>query len=80
MLFENLHVTRTVVHEVFQRGEDRALRTPVFADSLETLSAEAMMAFRSRFRKSLSTFPRQVHPVTLHFFGASPERLEVDRR
>lgn len=54
MLFENLRVNRVVVHEVFQRGEDRALRPPVFADALETLSAEAMGAFRLRMTEALS--------------------------
>lgn len=54
MLFENLRVNRIVVHEIFQRGEDRAIRPPEFADALEELSPEAMGAFRLRMTDALS--------------------------
>ena len=54
MLFENLKVNRVVVHEVFQRNEDKSIRPPVFAEGLETLSAEAMGAFRMRMTEALS--------------------------
>lgn len=54
MLFENLTVNRVAVHEVFQRGDDRAIRPPVFADALESLSPEAMEAFRRRMTEALS--------------------------
>lgn len=54
MLFENLTVNRIVVHELFQRGDDRAIRPPVFADTLESLSPEAMGAFRLRMTEALS--------------------------
>jgi len=54
MIFENLTVSRIAVHEVFQRGDDRAIRPPVFADVLESLSAEAMEAFRRRMTEALS--------------------------
>lgn len=54
MLFENLKVNRVVVHEVFQRNEDKSIRPPVFADDLENLSAEALGAFRLRMTDALS--------------------------
>jgi hypothetical protein len=54
MLFENLRVNRVTVHEVFRRGEDRAIRQPVFADALEQLSVEAMTAFRLRMTDALA--------------------------
>ncbi|GAN88182.1 nucleoid-associated protein [Komagataeibacter intermedius] len=54
MLFENLNISRVVVHEIFQRNEDRSIRSPVFADALETLSTEAMGAFRLRMTDALS--------------------------
>lgn len=54
MTFENLRVNRVVVHEIFQRGADHAIRAPVFADGLERLSAEAMEAFRARMTEALS--------------------------
>jgi hypothetical protein len=54
MLFENLIVNRVVVHEVFQRNEDKSIRPPVFAEELEHLSAEALGAFRLRMTDALS--------------------------
>ena len=54
MQFENLKVSRIVVHEVFQRNDNKSIRPPIFADSLESLSAEAMGAFRLRMTDALS--------------------------
>lgn len=54
MLFENLKVNRVVVHEVFQRNEDKSIRPPLLADDLENLSAEALGAFRLRMTDALS--------------------------
>lgn len=54
MLFENLKVGRIAVHEIFQRGDDKAIRPPVFADALESLSPEAIGAFRLRMTDALS--------------------------
>jgi hypothetical protein len=54
MLFENLRVNRIVVHEVFQRASDRSIVPPVFGDALETMSPEAMGAFRLRMTDALS--------------------------
>jgi len=54
MLFENLNVGRLVVHEVFQRNTDRSIRPPALGDALETLSAEALGAFRIRMTDALA--------------------------
>lgn len=54
MLFENLRVSRIVVHEVFQRNVDKSIRPPVFGEALEELSQEAMGAFRLRMTDALS--------------------------
>ena len=54
MLFENLKINRVVVHEAFQRNEDKSIRPPIFADGLENLSPEAMGAFRLRMTDALS--------------------------
>lgn len=54
MLFENLRVKRIAVHEVFQRDEDRNIRPPVYGETLEELSPEAMGAFRLRMTDALS--------------------------
>ena len=54
MLFENLKVKRLIVHEIFQRNDDRSIRAPVFSNSMESLSSEAMGAFRLRMTDALS--------------------------
>ena len=54
MLFENLTVSRIAVHEVFRRNDDRSIQAPVYASSLEVLSAEAIGAFRLRMTDALS--------------------------
>jgi hypothetical protein len=54
MLFEALKIGRIVVHEVFQRAEDRSIRPPALSDALENLSAQAMGAFRLRMTDALS--------------------------
>jgi len=54
MIFENLRIGRVAVHEVFQRAEDRAIRPPALAEHLETLSPEALGAFRLRMTEALA--------------------------
>ena len=54
MLFENLKVSRIAVHEFFQRNGDKSIRPPVFAEALESLSSEAIGAFRLRMTDALS--------------------------
>lgn len=54
MIFENLRVQRIAIHEIFKREMDRAIRPPVLADRLETLSPEAFGAFRLRMTDALS--------------------------
>ena len=54
MLFENLRVSRIVVHEVFQRNVDRSIHPPVFGEALEELGLDAMGAFRLRMTDALS--------------------------
>ncbi|MEI9412284.1 nucleoid-associated protein [Mesorhizobium salmacidum] len=54
MLFENLKVHRVAVHEVFRRNDDRSIQPPAYSNNLESLSAEAMGAFRLRMTDALS--------------------------
>ena len=54
MLFENLQVGRVVVHEIFQRNEDKSICPPSFSRALESLSSEAIGAFRLRMTDALS--------------------------
>lgn len=53
-MLENLRVSDIVVHEVFQRGQDRRIPQPDFGTRLENLSPEAMTAFRLRITDALS--------------------------
>lgn len=54
MIFENLTINRVVVHEVFQRNEDKSINSPVFSSNLENLSDQALGAFRLRMNDALS--------------------------
>jgi hypothetical protein len=53
-MLENLRVSDIVVHEVFQRGQDRRIPVPDFGTRLEQLTPEAMAAFRLRITDALS--------------------------
>ncbi len=53
-MLDNLRVNDIVVHEVFQRGQDRRMLKPEFGTRLEHLSPEAMTAFRLRITDALS--------------------------
>lgn len=53
-MLENLRVSDIVVHEVFQRRQDRRILQPDFGTRLENLSPEAMAAFRLRITDALS--------------------------
>lgn len=62
MLFENLRVSRIVVHEVFQRAADpRSARAPTLGEALETLSPDAMGAFRLRLTDALAAQNQSLH-------------------
>lgn len=54
MQFENLRVNRVVIHEVFQRHDDRSIQPPVLAEALERLSPEALGEFRLRMTEALA--------------------------
>ena len=54
MSFENMIVNRLIVHEVFQRRDDRQIVPPLLADAIEHLNIEAMTAFRLRLTDALS--------------------------
>jgi hypothetical protein len=54
MLTENLKVGRIIVHEVFERADDRKLIPPLCSDYLEQLPPAAIAAFRLRVTEALS--------------------------
>ncbi|MCU9850362.1 nucleoid-associated protein [Defluviimonas sp. WL0024] len=53
-MLRSLRVEHVAVHEVFQRGADRRIAPPVYATKLETLSVEALDAFRLRITEALN--------------------------
>jgi hypothetical protein len=54
MLFENLTINRVTIHEIFKRNKDKSLVPPHYSQALETLSSEAIGAFRLRMSDALS--------------------------
>jgi hypothetical protein len=71
MLFENLRVNRVVVHEVFQRTDDREIRPPVFGEALERLSPEALGAFRLRMTEALAGQTKSLEMQIIRYGGDS---------
>lgn len=71
MLFENLRVNRVVVHEVFQRTDDREIRPPVFGEALEHLSVEALGAFRLRMTEALAGQTKSLEMQVVRYGGDS---------
>jgi hypothetical protein len=77
MLFENLKVSRVVDHEIFRRNEDKSIRAPIFADALETLGAEALLAFRLRMTDALSGQSQSIQmSIARHNAGSFLELAE----
>lgn len=55
MELENLRLTRVVIHEVFQRADDRTAVAPAFGNALEVLDGDAFDALRSRVVSAMSS-------------------------
>ena len=53
MSFENLTISRLIIHEVFARGADKALVQPNYGSQLLTLPQEARDALQDRITKAL---------------------------
>ncbi len=69
MFAENLKIARIIVHEVFERTDDRKLVPPLFSDQLEQLPAPAQLAFRSRITEALSA---QAKSLEMPIFRQGP--------
>lgn len=54
MIFENLHVKRISIHEVFEREADRRRKQPSYAEALEQLHVDAIAEFRQRVTAALA--------------------------
>jgi nucleoid-associated protein YejK len=59
-MLQNLRISDVAVHEIFARGEDRRMVTPTYAAEVETLSPEAMDAFRLRITDALNAKAKAV--------------------
>ncbi|WP_444462224.1 nucleoid-associated protein [Rhodobacter capsulatus] len=66
-MLENLRVTDIAVHEVFQRGPDRAARSAAHAAALEDLSQDAQDAFTLRVTTALSPSSKALEMKILKF-------------
>lgn len=51
----NLQLSRVVIHEVFQRADDKTKIPPVYGDSVENLDLDAMDALRNRIVAAMSS-------------------------
>lgn len=58
MLFENLSVSRVIIHQVYKRLEDRQIVTPRYASVLTILGAEDAGALQDRFISALGSSSR----------------------
>jgi 37-kD nucleoid-associated bacterial protein len=55
MTFENLTVSRIIIHEIFKRLPDGHIRPPVLSAQRATMSPQAMDVFRTRITSSLGS-------------------------
>lgn len=53
MPFQNLNISRIIIHEVFKRNEDRTLREPRYGNQLIQLDVEARDALQQRITNAL---------------------------
>lgn len=78
MELENLRLTRVVIHEVFQRADDRAIVAPDFGRALEILDGDAFDALRSRVVSAMSSASKCLE-MTIADAGAESMFAEVLR-
>lgn len=53
MPFQNLNISRIIIHEIFKRNEDRSLREPRYGNQLIQLDVEARDALQQRITNAL---------------------------
>lgn len=53
MPFQNLNISRIIIHEIFKRNEDRSMREPRYGDQLIQLDVEARDALQQRITNAL---------------------------
>jgi len=62
MPFQNLNISRIIIHEVFKRNEDRSMREPRYGNRLIQLDVEARDALQERITNALG---RSSHGVEM---------------
>jgi hypothetical protein len=55
MDFQNLSITRVIIHRVFKRQADRQIVTPVYGSALAQLAAEEISALQDRILAALGS-------------------------
>jgi hypothetical protein len=60
MSFSNLTINKVIVHELFQRGEDKALRPPRYSEQIINLDREAADALQERITKVLGNQSKSI--------------------
>ena len=72
-LLMNLSISDVAVHEIFKRDSDRRIITPVYAHRLETLSPDAMTAFRQRVTDALSA---KAKAIEMRIYETGPGKFQ----
>lgn len=65
----NLEIGRVVIHEVFQRADDRTKIEPKFGEAIEVLDVEATDALRNRIVAAVAS-PSRCIQMSIEKFGA----------
>lgn len=60
MPFQNLTINRVIIHEVFQREDDRAIVRPTYSNALENLDQAALDALRDRVISAMGSASRSM--------------------
>lgn len=78
MLFENLSISRVIIHQVFKRFEDRQIVTPRYGSALTELGVDDASALEDRFISALGSSSRCMEmQITANSVGSA---LELARR
>ncbi|MGG7518249.1 nucleoid-associated protein [Allorhizobium undicola] len=78
MIFENLNISRVIIHQIYKRLEDRQIVQPRYAGSLTVLGNEDSAALQDRFITALGSASRcmEMH-ITANAAGSA---LDLARR
>lgn len=66
MPFQNLSINRVIIHEVFQREDDRAIVPPNYSNALVDLDQAALDALRDRVISAMGSASRSMEMSIIH--------------